>query len=249
LKLYKYRDFAKPMDADFDRLAAILQRATFWCARPEALNDPVECAWTCDYSPTANTIDLVAQLLRRVAARSPTEAREVAERAIDDGRLEALAQPAIDGMIDKCRSEIGLVCFGSSPNNAALWQRYGGAGAGVSVEVDVPDALMDTQFDRVQYSTAKRIHIDQLIRAFLERDRVREVYELALLSKPSVPWSDEAEIRFVSKKQLVSVAIDGSRVARLIVGHALTSTSRQRIEKIASQASVLVEPRGSASIT
>ena len=136
-------------------------------------------------------------------------------------------------MIQQCRNEIGLVCFGTSPDNSCLWQRYGGGGAGICVEIDVSTELLETQLFRVQYSSAKSVHIDQLMRAFLEPSHVREVYTLALLSKP-IPWAAEEEIRFVSRKQEVLVRIDGSQITDLILGEALNPAVRRRIERIAA---------------
>jgi hypothetical protein len=104
----------------------------------------------------------------------------------------------------QCRDEIGLVCFGTSPDNDILWQRYGGNGAGVCIELDVPEHLLESQLSRVQYADARTIHIDQLIRAFLDRAHVKDVYAVALLSK-SCSWAAEAEIRFVSKMQALPV--------------------------------------------
>ena len=70
------------------------------------------------------------------------------------------------------------------------------------------------------------------MRAFLDRNHVREVYTLALLSKPSA-WAAEEEIRFVSRKQEVLVRIDGAHITRLIFGDALKPVVKQRIEEIA----------------
>jgi hypothetical protein len=240
VKLYKYRDFSKPCDADFKRLATVLNRRSFWCARPDTLNDPVELAWTCDYSATAETIDLLTELLIRVVGRNREETRHRAAHAAEFGRLEALAQPVIAGMIQQCRNEIGLVCFGSSPDNDILWKRYGGCGAGVCIELDVPENLLGTTLFRVQYSDAKRIHIDQLMHAFIDRNRAQEVYTLALLSKPS-SWADEAEIRFVSRRQAVTVMIEGSLITRLILGDGLSARVRARIQEITAAHSVVLQ--------
>lgn len=238
VKLYKYRDFSKPVDADFERLQTLLQRRAFWCARPDTLNDPVEFAWTCDYATTADTVDLLSELLIRVRGRTRDEARGLAAQAVGTGRLSALAEPVVAGLIQQCRGEIGVACFGTAPDNEVLWQRYGGCGAGVCIELDVPDSLLGTQLFKVQYSDAKRIHIDQLISAFLDPAQAGTVYTLALLSKPS-SWSAEEEVRFISRKQSVAVVIDGSRIARVVLGDALTPSARQRIERTASPVPVV----------
>ena len=119
MKVYKYRNFAEPTDRDFERLATILNRQ-FWCAPPAKLNDPEEFVWTCEYSATSKTIDLLTELLIQVVGRSRQEAQLRARRAVEDGRVEALAKPAVAAIIQRCRDEIGLVCFGTSPDNEIL---------------------------------------------------------------------------------------------------------------------------------
>jgi hypothetical protein len=209
----------------------LLHREVFWCARPDTLNDPEEFAWKCDYTASAETEELLTGLLVRVKGRTREQAHERSAAAISNGRLATLARPIIEGMIQQCRNEIGLVCFGTSRDNSILWQRYGGGGAGVCVEIEVPAGLLEKQLFRVQYSFAKSIHVDQLMRAFLDPNHVREVYTLALLSKP-ISWAPEEEIRFVSRRQEVLVRIDGSQITRLILGEALTVAVRKRIEEI-----------------
>jgi hypothetical protein len=248
MKLYKYRDFSNPSDPDFERLGTMLHQKAFWCARPDTLNDPMEFFWTCDYSLTAETIDWVTELLIQARGRTREQARDHATLAVEAGHLETLVQPIIAGMIQQCRNEFGLVCFGTSPDNDILWQRYGVAGAGVCIELDVPEHHLGSQLFRVQYSDTKIIHIDQLIRAFVDPNHVREVFTLALLSKPS-SWAAEAEIRLVSKRQAVSVVITGSHLTRLILGDALTSSVRQRIEVIATGLPVASRTRQQESQT
>lgn len=233
MKLYKYREFSNPSEEDFRRLDTLLRREVFWCARPDTLNDPEEFAWKCDYTASAVTEELLAALLVQVMDRTQAQALERSAAAISEGRLEALAKPIFEGMIQHCRNEIGLVCFGTAPDNSVLWQRYGGNGAGLCVEIEVPAELVEKQLYHVQYSFTKSIHIDQLMRALLDRNHVREVYALALLSKPSA-WAAEEEIRFVSRKQEVLVRIDGSRITRLIFGDGLKPAVKQRIEDIAA---------------
>jgi len=102
--------------------------------------------------------------------------------------------------------------------------------------------LLGTQLHRVQYPTEKRLHIDQLMRAFVDRGHVQEIYDLVLLSKPST-WSNEQEIRFVSQVQAVTVAIDRAKVTCVVLGEALKPDVRARIEQLA--APVLLVDRGS----
>ena len=249
MKVYKYRDLSRPSDRDFQRLATIMHRRAFWCARPDTLNDPEELAWLGDFSATGETVELLSNLLVVARGRSWAEAREKAAQAVRSEALERLAQPVITDLIEQCRNEVGLVCFGTSPDNDVLWQRYGGNGSGVCVELEVPDHLLGTQLFNVQYLGAKRIHIDQLVRAFLDRRKVVEVYGLALLSKPLF-WRDEVEVRFVSKRQGVQVVIEDSRITRLFAGDLLPPSLIDRIKveagglPVVARAGTVVSSRG-----
>lgn len=63
MKIYNYRNFLNLGEEDFRRLSNILSEQLFWCARPDDLNDPDEFVWLCDYAPSNDTVELVAQLL------------------------------------------------------------------------------------------------------------------------------------------------------------------------------------------
>jgi hypothetical protein len=235
MKIYKYRDFSNPNDDQFHRLEDSVHRRLIWCARPDTLNDPEEFVWTCDYTPTPATVDLLTAVLVRVRGRSPADAQTMAETAIKSGRLESVAKPAITGIIEQCRAQVGLACFGSAPDNETLWQRYGGDGAGVCIEFEVPDDLVGTQLHRVRYLREKWLHLDQLLRAYVEKGSGQEVYDIALLSKPTC-WSSEGEIRFVSQRHSISVAIDRAQVTNVFLGDVLRRDVRERIQRILAPA-------------
>ena len=167
------------------------------------------------------------------AVHLPTHAAWLKSR-IQAGLLEELSKSAITGMMDRCRNGVGLSCFGSTRNNGTLWQRYGGRGAGVCVEYEVPADMLGTQLHPVHYPDEKRIHIDQLINAFLVPGSGRTVYEAALLSKPK-RWADEEEIRYVSNAQSIAVELDRSIVSCVILGDALKDGTRERIAKCAAR--------------
>jgi len=134
-------------------------------------------------------------------------------------------------MIQQCRAQVGLACFGSSPDSEILWQRYGGDGAGVCIEFEVPDDLLGTQLHRVHYNREKRLHIDQLMHAFVGRGNGQVVYDMALLSKPSF-WANEEEIRFVSKGHSIQVAIDRAQVTCVYLGNTLKPDVREGIQRM-----------------
>lgn len=231
MKLYKYRDLSD-LKVGLPRVGSLLQTRAFWCARPDTLNDPEEFAWTGDYRPSPRTADLLTELIVQLKGRSRALARNRVVRAINAGRLRELAEPAMLAIIQPCRNEIGLACFGSSAENDVLWKRYAGSGAGVCIEVDVRDRLLGTQFHYVHYWDKKVIHIDTLLRSRFDSNSKADFYALSLLSKPS-SWSPEAEIRFISKRQNVGVVIEESSISALIIGDTITPDVREMIGRMA----------------
>ena len=113
-----------------------------------------------------------------------------------------------------------------------MWERYGGHGNGVCVEIEAPDELLHTHLRPVEYPVAKQLHIDQLLLASCDDlSSQQTVYTVALLSKP-VFWAPESEIRFVSRLQNVSVGIVGSRISRLVLGSNLTTEVASSIDAL-----------------
>lgn len=238
MKLYKYRKFSEP-EQGLARLQLLLRDRAFWCARPDALNDPEEFGWTCDFSASPDTVCLLTEQLVRTKGRSRDEARSRVVHALGHGSLRALAEPVVASMIQQCRNEIGLACFGSSADNDTLWKRYGEDGDGVCLEVEAPDRLLGTQLHYVRYWDSKRVHVDTFLRSASEPAAAQELYDISLLTKAS-SWEPEAEIRFVSKRQNANVVIDGSVVTRLILGDALNPRIREAILRFAGATPVTV---------
>ena len=228
MKLYKYRDFSTPKDAEFQRLSDILHRNAFWCARPSTLNDPAEFHWECNYEPTGATIPLLTKALIQFWNRNPCEAQAMARLAVENRRLEVFAKPAFAEMIERCRNEMGLACFGTSCDNPIMWQRYGGHGEGVCIEVEVPSEALNKHLFPVEYPPAKVLHIDQLLAACADPSQAQAVHSVALLSK-SPFWAPESEVRFISRKQDVCVQISDSVISRIILGQNLAHHARMRI--------------------
>lgn len=246
MKIYKYRDFADPDESSFVRLEKILQRRAFWCARPDTLNDPVEFTWKCDYSPSPDTAELLTELLVALKGRRRDQARTGVVRAINAGRLRSLTEPVIAEMVQKCRNDIGLVCFGISPDNETLWERYAADGAGICVELDVPDSILNERLRPVTYVDDKLIHVDVFLRSRLDPRYACTVYTVSLLSKPTF-WAPEEEVRFVSKRQRVEVTMDDSVITRVILGPELAPAVAQRIRDIAGAVPVVPRPTGGPS--
>lgn len=229
MRLYKYRDLSPPGDEASARLSEILRSNAFWCARPSTLNDPTEFVWACDYEPSSNTSRLLADALVKSKGQPPEVALAVAKAAIENRCIETFARPVFDAMIEQCRAEVGLACFATSGNNAVMWRRYGGQGNGVCVEIEAPDELLHTHLHPVEYPVSKRLHIDQMLKSYIDHSSTQTVYTVALLSKPLI-WAPEREVRFISRRQNVTVSISGSRISRLILGPSLATDMAAKIE-------------------
>jgi hypothetical protein len=209
VKLYKYRAL-KDGDAEaLRRLHSALREQSFWCAQPDTLNDDQEFAWRCDYRPTAQTVALLAGLLMRERGWEFAAAWEQIEPFLATGSLERAAEPDIRRLIRRCRSEVGLLCLGTSPSNATLWTRYGANGEGVCIEIDVPEPLINTHFFPVQYAQEKVVHIDELLLSYFADPT--NMYSYALLTKLN-QWAPEEEIRFISSAQNVAVRRELSKI-------------------------------------
>jgi hypothetical protein len=182
-----------------------VHRLLVWCASPDTLNDPQEFVWQCDYTPTRATLMLLTRVLVKARGRTVTDAQSIAAAAIHNGRLKPIAKPVFDGVIEQCRNEIGVACFGATPDNPILWRRYGGDGAGVCIEFEVPAALFGSQLHRVECPKEKRLHVDQLLRAFVDHNEALVVYKAALLSKPSC-WAEEEKI-FNSSRNIAQFSL------------------------------------------
>ena len=229
MKLYKFRDLSGSVDESLERLFAILRSNSFWCARPSTLNDPKEFVWECDYEPTDATASLLATVLVRSLGRTQVEAHATATAAVENRRIEPLAKPVFEEMIDRCRREIGLACFATSSENEVMWCRYGGNGVGVCIEIDVPDELLGKHLFRVEYLAGKKLNIDQLLAASFDPALAGVVYSVSLLSKP-LCWAPEAEVRFVSNRQDVAVRIADSNISSLVLGPNVATGTWHRIQ-------------------
>ena len=246
MKIYKYRDFSQPNESAFARLERIVGHREVWCASPASLNDPEEFAWRCVCSVSPDTVELLTELLVRLKGRPREDARRRVLNAINEGRLRILVEPVIAAMIQQSRDRIGLACFGTSHDNDTLWTRYAGDGAGICVEIELPDRLLCAQLHRVIYSDDRPIHVDHFLRSRFDPRYAQVVYEASLLSKTTL-WAPEEEIRFLSKIQRKEVVIDGSVITRVILGPALRPGATARIRRMAGR--IPVVPRGAVPVT
>ena len=186
MMIYKYRDFSQPDESAFVRLERIVGHRAVWCASPASLNDPEEFAWKCDSSVSPDTAELLTELLVRLKGRPRADARRRVLNAINVGRRKVLVESVIVAMIRQSREGIGLACFGTSHDNDTLWKRCAGDGAGVCVEIELPDQFLGAQLHRVIYSDDRpMIHVDHFLRALSDPCYARVVYKALL---PPIPW-------------------------------------------------------------
>lgn len=230
MRIYKYRKVTPGNAEEMLRLKSLILSGRVWCARPDTLNDPDEFAWTCDYSETPDTAGLLASLLEEIRGRPGSQAFQMARVLLDGRDLESVVAPIITDTIRRCRDIVGIACFGTSPDNETLWQRYAGDGSGVCVEIDVPDALLGAQLHRVVYSDNRQLHIDGFIRARNELDYAAGHFA-TLLSK-SLTWAPEEEVRFLSNTQNIEVLLDGSRVTCVILGPHIPAAISDQVRQV-----------------
>lgn len=231
MKIYKYREVDSGNDVSLARLTRIIRDGFIWCAHPDALNDPHELAWSCDFTPSPATLDLLVAMLQKGNRQPAPEARQRAQAVLERGVLPTLGRPVIADMLGRVRDGVGIACFGATSNNAALWSRNAGDGRGVAIEIDVPDSLLGTQLHRVVYDDDRSIHFDHFVQPVDERNASDGVYA-TLLTKTRA-WAPEQEVRFLSRHQ-GEIYIEGSTVTGVVLGSELSSDDIAAINNIAA---------------
>ena len=133
-------------------------------------------------------------------------------------------------MVENCRKEIGASCFSLSRDDHNLWNRHGGSGDGLCIEIDVPDRLLSNSFFYVSYVTEKIFHINSIIESALFSEKAFKGYKI-LLTKTKY-WEVEKEIRIITKLQNISMDINGSITEIIFGNRVLPSLRREIITKI-----------------
>ncbi len=228
MKLYKFKDFTN--ESNHPHFLQIVLEKKVWCASPNSLNDKDEFNFELDYTPTPNTANLLAQLAqnRPIDSWNPSPPSYVARQNLINNTLEELANPIINNIIQKSRSEIGVTSF-SSIVNSTLWERYGGNGNGACIEINIPDSLIGDYYHRVDYVPKKTFHIDTFLEATYSQsnNKVGEVYRNILLTKTD-GWRDEKEFRFIGKEQNFNFNFDG-HISKVIFGTKITHEVQEKL--------------------
>jgi hypothetical protein len=226
MKIYKFKDLTD--EKKHPHFYQIVLQNAIWCAKAQSLNDEDEFRFRLDYDPSPRTPDLLAEVVKRYRTTNFLPPGLSVSLVLQNKRLEAIAVPIIKDVIDKSRSTIGIACFSATKADDRLWAEYGGQGNGVCVEIEIPDRLLNISFHPVHYVTEKIFHVDSFLESALFPDKAFETYRNILLTKTK-KWSQEEEIRFISKRPEVNVIVDG-RITEVTLGARVPAHTKEHVE-------------------
>ena len=206
MKIYKFKDFND--ERKLSHFYQIVLENTIWCAKPDSLNDKDEFKFKIDYKPSSSTADLLSQVITKYRTTNYFPPHLSTSLVLKHKKLEEIAEPIINDMINSCRNTIGVVSFSITKTDDHLWNEYGGNGNGVCIEIIVPEAVLNKTFFPVYYVPEKIFHVDSFLESALFHDRVFNTYRNMLLTKTR-KWEQEEEIRFIANRQEVNMKIDG----------------------------------------
>lgn len=226
MKIYKFKDLTdEKKQPHFYQI--VLQNAV-WCAKPGSLNDEDEFKFKLNYDPSPRTGDLLSEVVARYRTTNLLPPHLSVSLVLQNRRLEAIAAPIIKDVIDKSRNTIGIASFSVTKTDDHLWTEYGGKGNGVCVEIEIPDKFINVSYRPVHYVSEKVFHVDSFLESALFPDKAFETYRDILLTKTR-KWSQEEEIRFVSKRPEVNVIIDG-RITEITLGAHVPAHTIEQVE-------------------
>lgn len=226
MKVYKFKDLTD--EKKHPHFYQIVLHNAVWCAKPESLNDEDEFRFKLNYDPSPRTAELLAEVVTRYRNTNFLPPHLSVSLVLQNKRLEAIAAPIIKDVIDKSRNTIGIASFSVTRTDDRLWTEYGGRGNGVCVEVEIPDKLINVSFHPVHYVSEKVFHVDSFLESALFPDKAFETYRNILLTKTK-KWSQEEEIRFVSKRPEVNVIVDG-RITEITLGANIPAHTIKQVE-------------------
>lgn len=213
MKIYKFKDLTD--EKKHSHFYQIVLENSIWCARPDSLNDENEFKIQLDYNPSANTANLLSQIIKKYRTTNIFPPKLSASSVLKRNKLKEIAEPIIDDMISNCRNTIGVVSFSITKTDDHLWDEYGGKGNGVCIEINIPDELAGKSYHRVNYVPEKIFHVDSFFESILFRNR--RAFENILLTKTK-RWSQEEEMRFIGDRQEVNLTMDGCYISEVTFG-------------------------------
>jgi hypothetical protein len=226
MKIYKFKNLTDENE-HLHFYQIILQNAV-WCAKPESLNDEDEFKLKLNYDPSPRTAELLTEVVKKYRTTNFLPPSLSVSLVLQNKGLEAIVAPIIKDVIDKSRNSIGIACFSATKADDRLWAEYGGKGNGVCIEIEIPDRLVNVSFHPVHYVSEKIFHVDSFLEAALFPDKAFDTYRNILLTKTK-KWSQEEEIRFVSKRPEVNVVVDG-HITEIMLGGHVPAHTREHVE-------------------
>jgi hypothetical protein len=225
MKIYKFKDLTD--EKKHYQFYQIVLKNSIWCAKPDSLNDDNEFKFKLDCIPSADTAKLLSQLVEKCNNREYHPNLFISP-ILNHKKLEKIAAPIFDDLIKKCRNTIGVASFSTTKTDNNLWNEYGGKGNGVCIEINISDELIGKSYHLVHYVSEKILHIDSILKSYLFQERNFETYRNILLTKTK-KWSQEEEIRFISKQQEENLNIDGS-ISEVLFGAQVPTHISEQVE-------------------
>jgi Protein of unknown function (DUF2971) len=224
MKIYKFKDLTDEKK-HFHFYQIVLQNA-IWCAKPDSLNDEEEFIFKLNYEPSLHTADLLTQVVKKHRTTNFLPPDLSASSVLQNKRLQTIAKPIIDEVINNSRNTIGIVSFSATKDDDHLWKEYGGKGNGACIEIEIPDKFINNCYQPVRYVSEKIFHIDSFLESELFPDKAFNTYRNILLTKTR-KWEQEEEIRFISKRPNVNLILDGPITEITLGAHIPINTLKQ----------------------
>lgn len=226
MKIYKFKDLTD--EKKHSHFYQIILQNVIWCAKPDSLNDEDEFKFKLNYEPSSHTVDLLSQVVARYKTTNYMPPHLSASLVLQQKRLETIAAPIIQDVINNCRNTIGIASFSATNTDDHLWGEYGGKGNGACIDIEIPDTFISESYHPVRYVPEKVFHIDSFLESALFPDQAFNTYRNILLTKTR-KWSQEEEIRFISKRQEVNLIIDG-RITEITLGAHIPARTMKQVE-------------------
>jgi hypothetical protein len=208
MMIYKFRSLEPSNRETVDRILQIVVHNRVWCAAPERLNDPEEFRNRYLCTGSRQEREYLAKLIAERRGWTTPVALRVLETSYRTSKsIKALADPVFSELTAEYRKDLGLSCFSMVNTSPILWERYGGDGNGVCISIEIPDTKVGKEYRIVDYVACKKLPMVFFLKAYFNRREVDRVIQRTLFTKTKT-WCDESEIRFVAKRQDVSMVMD-----------------------------------------
>jgi hypothetical protein len=227
MKVYKFKDLTD--ENKHPHFYQIVLQNIIWCAKPDSLNDEEEFKFKLNYEPSSHTANLLTHVVAKYRTTNFLPPDVSVSSVMRNKRLQTIAAPIIDEVINNSRNTIGIVSFSATKDDDHLWCEYGGKGNGACIEIEIPDKLINDCYHPVRYVSEKIFHIDSFLESALFPDKAFNTYRNILLTKTRRKWAQEDEIRFISKRPDVNLIIDGP-IKEITLGAHIPSNTLKQVE-------------------